>query len=175
MTKVSRNKRKKEEKKRVSPKRGFFWFYQSFVLIAALLAIVLYSFSWFTSEAPGISSERMIGIASILKSGALIIFYSEFCLAIVYIPVILIYCYCTKQSFFWVFGKLCVPIVAPIGVFLWFRLLSGDLYNALSDVIIGCVSGIISSVVVVVLDRKHSLAEKVLKYAAPEYLEEDDK
>ena len=175
MAKVSKKKRTKEKKKHVPPKRGYFWLYQVFVLMASLLAIILYSFNWFTSEALGISSERMMGIPSVLKSASLIIFYSELYLAVVCVLAIFIYSICSRHSVIWALGKLCIPVVAPLGVFLWFRLLSGDLYNALSEVIIGVVSGIISSVIVVVLDRKHSLANKVLKYAAPEYLEEDDK
>lgn len=150
----------------------FFSIYEKIVLIASFLYIFLFFLYFSLSIIPDSWQvhwvEELKGFTQSLSS----LISSIICfLLICHIMIILIKSIINKQSFIWLISREWFPIFLPIVMISFIKLLSGQFNDKIPEVLVGICSGLISSVIVILLDRNHKLAENVLKYTAPEFMQ----
>lgn len=75
-----------------------------------------------------------------------------------------------KHSFIWLLLHQAIPLFLPICLYMVISAIWGRLDINLSEILCGVFSGVASSILVLVLDRRQRLVQKVLSWTAPEYL-----
>lgn len=150
----------------------FFSIYQKIVLIATLLYILLFMFFFILSNLPDSCQAQWVEELKCSTESLSSIISSIICALLgCHIVIIIIKSFITKNSFFGLIKREWLPFFLPIVSISFIKLLSGQFNDKIPDVLVGICSGLISSLIVIVLDRNHELAETVLKYATPELMQ----
>lgn len=79
-----------------------------------------------------------------------------------------------RRSFIWIVYQEAIPLVIPLMVFGMINCLHGSLNLHFSELLVGIIGGVISSIIVLVLNRKNNLPDCILRALAPEFLEDND-
>lgn len=156
-------------------KFSFFKIYTGFII--SLTGIALLSFAVGAILEIFNSSSNLDTIISIAHS---IVEITGSVLAIfctIHILVILIRSVLPKSehSFIWFLFHQAFPLVVPLISFVFIRIFWGAEIFDIMELLCGILAGLVSSILVLIMDRRHNLAEEVLRFVAPEYSENNRK
>lgn len=163
------------KEKQVKRKNRFFKIYQTFILILCAISVILFM-AWYIPEI--LVNESTSGWITSCKNIAhslmsLLIYILGLLFTGHIITILVRFIFSKQHSFIWLLEKQAVPLIAPIITVLFIKLFSGQLDGWFSDMIVGIFSGVVSSIIVLILDRKHILADTLTKRFAWEYADDD--
>ena len=76
-----------------------------------------------------------------------------------------------EHSFLWLIIQQYRPLAVSILVAFMITVIQQGDDTVFESLLIGIASGVISSIIVLIMDRKNTLVDNVLKHSIPEYLE----
>lgn len=156
-------------------KSRLFICYQNIILVICAITLLFFAVWMIINSFPALFKEEwMVALKDtayvLLRLSTIVL--GLFCL--IHLMVLLGRSLFTKHSFVWLVAQQIIPLAFPILVVFLIKLFSGQFDDKLSDVIVGVFSGIISSIIVLFLDRNHRLAHNIIQHAAWEYAENED-
>ena len=157
-------------------KTFLFRIYQWVVVLLTAIALLSFVVYYVAEQFPNMSVENRPWLSSLHSVVRLIgRILALCCTGHVLILVWKHLCSKPKHSFVWHVKQELVPLVFPIVAYLIISAYSGTLEFGFSDLFCGILGGIISSIIVLIMDRKHTLAEAFIKAVAPEFQETGSK
>ena len=151
----------------------FYKGYQNCILVICIITILLFGFWAILNSLTEVGHttdtiQNLMGISnSILKINLLLLCFA----CVTHIMVLLTISFKGKNSFLGLVIQQALPLVLPTLLAFVITSIQQKDDAVLKDLLTGIASGVISSIIILMLDRNHTLAVKVMKYLIPEYLE----
>ena len=148
--------------------------YRDIVLVLCAMTSLIFLVWYMLNCFPRLfNSETAVAVRECAHSLVAILLLFLFLLVVGHLSILLYRMKNTKHSFVWLVQQQAIALFAPILLAVLIKLFSGNLDNELKDMMVGVCSGIVSSIIILVMDRKHHLADNIIKHIAWEYTEGD--
>ena len=155
-------------------KTKFVKIYESICLVCSIVALALFAIWYIPYELFGGSvSGSFYEFAETCDSLSKLLCVILSCASIVVLISLLPVSFFNKHSYLWTLKPWFISIVFPFVVYSFICVIRGEWNDSISGFVVGVISGVVASIIILVMNRNNDLSERVARKWIPELVEQN--